>query len=329
MSLKASAPGNLFLFGEHAAVYGRPAICAAVGKRTEAVVSENNKGSVVIISDAFGKAEIQPTPAEKIWAEKKELENVALFVRHIRKKFGITKGFDIKIKSEVPVNSGMSSSTAVFCSILGVLSAFSGKPLDKEDYFNIIFPYQAKVHGGKASGSEIISSTFGGFSYIKKLKDCIPPQIETKNISGHKFHIIIANTKVDAPTSLTVGYHVPSLIKRDAKFVHGVFDKIADIAEKSIPAIKDNNVEVLGELMNENQKLLSSLGLSHPKLDDCIKEALSAGALGAKLSGGGWGGIMFALCREKNVVAVKKAIASTGAETIETEIGVKGITVDE
>ena len=64
-------------------------------------------------------------------------------------------------------------------------------------------------------------------------------------------------------------------------------------------------------------------------LDDCIKEALSAGALGAKLSGGGWGGIMFALCREKDVSAVKKAIASTGAETIETEIGACGITVSE
>ncbi|MCK5233577.1 MAG: mevalonate kinase [Candidatus Aenigmarchaeota archaeon] len=329
MAIKASAPGNLFLFGEHAAVYGRPAICAAVGKRTEVLVSENNKVSVVIFSDAFGKAEIPFAPDEKIRAEKKELENVALFVRHIRKKFGITKGFDLKIASEVPVNSGMSSSTAVFCSILGALSAFAGKSLDKKEYFDIIFPYQAKVHGGKASGSEIVSSTFGGFSYIKKLKDGIPPKIETKNIEGHKFYVVIANTKVDAPTSLTVGYHVPSLIKRDSKFVYGVFDKIAEVAEEAIPALKGKNVEALGELMNENQKLLSSLGLSHPKLDDCIKEALSAGALGAKLSGGGWGGIMFALCREKDVSAVKKAIASTGAETIETEIGACGITVSE
>ncbi len=328
MPIKASAPGNLFLFGEHAAVYGRPAICASVGKRTEAVLSENSRNSAMILSDAFGTAEIMPEPAEKIWAEKKELENVALFVQELQKKFGIQKGFDIKIRSEVPVNSGMSSSTAVFCSILGAISAFAGKTLDKEEYFNIIFPYQAKVHGGKASGSEIISSTFGGFNYIKKLKDGIPPQIETNHIGGHKFHIIIANTKVDAPTSLTVGYHIPSLIKRDAKFVYSVFDKIADIAEKAIPALKDNNVEALGELMNENQKLLSSLGLSHPKLDDCIKEALSAGALGAKLSGSGWGGIMFALCREENVAAVKKAIASTGAEAIETEVGVKGITVE-
>ncbi|MCK4555022.1 MAG: mevalonate kinase [Candidatus Aenigmarchaeota archaeon] len=328
MPIKASAPGNLFLFGEHAAVYGRPAICAAVGKRTEAVLSENSRNSAMILSDAFGTAEIMPEPAEKIWAEKKELENVALFVQELQKKFGIKKGFDLKIRSEVPVNSGMSSSTAVFCSILGAVSAFAGKPLDKKEYFNIIFPYQAKVHGGKASGSEIISSTFGGFNYIKKLKDGIPPQIETKNIGGHKFHIVIANTKVDAPTSLTVGYHIPSLIKRDAKFVHSIFDKIAGIAEKAIPALKDNNIETLGELMNENQKLLSSLGLSHPKLDDCIKESLSAGALGAKLSGSGWGGIMFALCREENIAAVKKAIASTGAEAIETEVGVKGIAVE-
>lgn len=327
MGIKSSAPGNIFFFGEHAAVYGRPAICAAVGRRTEVRLRPNRKETIILNSEAFGKAEVSLSDGKIISSENAQLENVAAFARESAARFKISQGFELEINSEVPINSGMSSSTAVFCSVLGAISAFAQKTLDKSEYFRYVYPFQAKAHGGKASGSEIISSTFGGFNYIRKKKDGTPPELEAKYLGDHKFHIVVGNTRVESPTHLTVGYHVPSLIKRDPDLVNKAFDKIAAIAQSALAAIRDDNVVALGQLMNENQKILSGLGLSHPKLDDCINSALRAGALGAKLSGSGWGGIMFALCKAEDVGSVKDAIARTGAEPIETEVGVEGVTV--
>lgn len=325
MGIKSSAPGNIFFFGEHAAVYGRPAICAAVGRRTEVKLRPSNTGSVVLNSEAFGRAEAGIADGKIISSDNPQLENVAAFARECAARMKLQQGFELSIKSEVPVNSGMSSSTAVFCAILGAVSAFAGRSVDKSDYFRYVYPFQAKAHGGKASGSEIISSTFGGFNYVRKKKDSTPPELEVQHLGERRFSIVVGNTRVESPTHLTVGYHVPSLIRRDADLVYKIFDKIGAISDSAVDAVKKNDIVQIGKLMNENQRLLSGLGLSHPKLDDCIKEALDAGALGAKLSGSGWGGIMFALCKDGDAGAVKKAIERTGAEAIETEVGVEGV----
>jgi len=89
--------------------------------------------------------------------------------------------------------------------------------------------------------------------------------------------------------------------------------------------MEKNDEIAIGKLMNKNQELLLSLGLSHPKLDDCISEARRAGALGAKLSGSGWGGIMFALARKEDVDKVVAAIKTTGADAFKAEVGGAGV----
>ena len=73
----------------------------------------------------------------------------------------------------------------------------------------------------------------------------------------------------------------------------------------------------------------AALGVSHPKLDDCIAEARDAGALGAKLSGSGWGGIMFALVEADTRDAVRAALERTRARIIATTIGGPGTRKEE
>jgi mevalonate kinase len=77
----------------------------------------------------------------------------------------------------------------------------------------------------------------------------------------------------------------------------------------------------VGELMNENQELLETLGVSSPELDHLIRAARQAGALGAKLSGAGWGGNMIALAWPDKVAAIAQALSEAGAVTaIVTEV---------
>ncbi|MEM4662406.1 MAG: mevalonate kinase [Candidatus Diapherotrites archaeon] len=326
MSVKASAPGNIFFAGEHAVVYGYPAVVTAVDLRAYCTASILKSRSIIVESRELGKAKAS-LKSEKVLNRhgKKELYIFFDLIEILIKKHGIKRGIRLSIESDVPVESGLSSSTAVLSASLHALNLLFDFGIKKEDFFKYLYPLQVKVHGGKASGSEILSSSFGGYHKIQKIGSEGKISLSFENLGVHRFSVVIGNTNIRAPTALTVGMHMPSLIRRYPEFVQKQFKKIALICNSIEKALQTEDEPLLGSLMNKNQKILSKLGLSHPKLDDCIKEALNAGALGAKLSGGGWGGVMFALAKNGTEKKIAKAIESTGAQAIITKIGVEGV----
>ena len=330
-SVKASAPGNLFFAGEHAVVYNYPAIVTSIGKRTFVTASSRDDVVVEIESSAFGVATAKNRNGQLIERsmEKKELNPVMDLCEKVIQDFNISDGFSLKITSEIPVESGMSSSTAVLCASFCAITELFDKHVKPEKYFDYLYPLQVKIHGGKASGSEIYSSSVGGFNRIQKIEENGKIVQKVKPLGKQEFSIVIGNTKVRGPTALTIGSHVPSLQKRNPQLVSDSWRKVEKIVKSMQSAIKKADVMKVGKLMNANQKILSKLMLSHPKLDDCIAEALKAGALGAKLSGGGWGGVMFALVCKEDQEKVAKAIESTGAEAIITEIGGEGVRLEQ
>lgn len=330
-SVKASAPGNLFFAGEHAVVYCYPAIVTSIGKRTFAEASSRDDIIVEVESTAFGKATAKNRNGvlEERSMDKKELNSVLDLCEMAVKEFSISDGFSLKIDSEIPVESGMSSSTAVLCASFCAITELFGKHVKPEKYFDYIYPLQVKIHGGKASGAEIYSSSVGGFNRIQKVEENGKVVQKVKPLGKQEFSVVVGNTKVRGPTAIVVGSHVPSLQKRNPELVQGSWKKIEKIVKSMQSAIKKGDVLKVGKLMTADQKVLSKLMVSHPKLDDCIAEALKAGAIGAKLSGGGWGGVMFALCKSEDKEKVAQAIESTGSEAIITEIGGEGVRVEQ
>ena len=331
MKIIASAPGNLFLFGEHASVYGYPAILTSIDRRTIVEMKDISENKISIFSQ-LGTINAQIIDGKLVneVLSNPELEIVYMFVKQTIENFSIKCGFEINIKSEIPVGSGMSSSTAVLCSLFGAMTEFAGKPVNPEDYFDYIFPFQRQIHGGSASGNEIISSAIGGMNYIKKEDD----KIKKVQFSNAKLNVVVADSRVKSPTKLTVAYHVPSMIKRRKEETFGRFDEIERIVDEAVILLSKNNLSQIeerqiGNLINLNQDVLDKLYLSHPKLDDCINEARLAGAYGAKLSGSGWGGIMFALVTPENELEVKSALEATGARVIVSKIGVEGIKIEK
>ncbi|MCK5473977.1 MAG: mevalonate kinase [Candidatus Aenigmarchaeota archaeon] len=322
----ASAPGNLFFFGEYAALFGKPSICAAVNIRTQVSLRPRNDKMVAVDSDAFGHTDAKINKGFSLESvDSKELKPVLGLIDDLVQRFNIKNGFDLKIESEIPPNSGMSSSTAVFCAILKALSAYANVDIKNEEYFDIIYPHQAKVHGGKASGMEIISSSVGGFNYLTKKLG----KIHAESLDSGSFPVVIGNTRISAPTALSVKYHIPSMEKRFSNLMKKSFDELEKICIEAKKEIQNRNTLCVGELMNRNQKVLSDIGVSHPKLDDCISEAKKAGVYGAKLSGSGWGGICFALCDAKNKKEVARAIEKTGCEAMITDIGCEGVRLEK
>jgi mevalonate kinase len=100
-----------------------------------------------------------------------------------------------------------------------------------------------------------------------------------------------------------------------------VFDKIGEISFTARRAIEAGKPELLGDLMNENHAVLKALTVSSPELDQLVAAALNAGALGAKLSGGGRGGNIIALVEPEEAEAISLVLKEAKTKnTIITQV---------
>jgi mevalonate kinase len=109
---------------------------------------------------------------------------------------------------------------------------------------------------------------------------------------------------------------VRKLWEQDKRKMEMLFGVAGSLAETARQAIEGGHPERLGPLMNENQRILTEMGVSSPELDRLVAASLNAGASGAKLSGGGRGGNMIALSTKENAPEISKALVAAGAKNV-------------
>ncbi|MEM4601679.1 MAG: hypothetical protein QW808_02140 [Desulfurococcaceae archaeon] len=94
-------------------------------------------------------------------------------------------------------------------------------------------------------------------------------------------------------------------------------------------AIERGDYPTLGELMNINHGLLSAIGVSNAKLEELVYAARQAGALGAKITGAGGGGMILALAWKEDAGKVAQALAKLSDRVLVTTISQEGVKVGE
>jgi mevalonate kinase len=103
-----------------------------------------------------------------------------------------------------------------------------------------------------------------------------------------------------------------------------IFKQAEDLAYKGRKAIQEFDLKQVGELMNENHRLLQEIEVSCKELDYLVDLARKEGSFGAKMTGGGGGGCMLALTPGRNLQEkVASAIESKGFEVLRTKIGIR------
>ena len=296
------------MFGEHAVVYGRPALAVPVTQvHADVHISNSARPGIWIDApDVDLRAELNTLPSDHPIAS--VIHNLFFLLR-----VAPFPNLEINISSSIPVASGLGSGAAVTVALTRALAVHLGHSITEEEVNAFTYEIE-KLHHGTPSGIDNTVVTYAKPVYFVKGQP-----IETLQV-GAPFTIVIGDTGISAPTKESVG-DVRRLWMNDRSRWETVFDKIGEISFTARRAIQAGKGELLGELMNENHALLQKLTVSSPALDRLVEAAQQAGASGAKLSGGGRGGNMIALVGLERAQAVSLALKDAGAKnTIVTQI---------
>jgi mevalonate kinase len=170
------------------------------------------------------------------------------------------------------------------------------------------------VFHGTPSGIDTAMAAGSGVALFRKGQPLEPVALE------RPLTLVIGHSGESGQTKITVA-SVRQQYQRDPKRLDGTFDAIEALVMNARSALQLGDVADLGKLMNENQKLLNSLMLSTSRLEEMCKAAEHAGALGAKLTGGGGGGCMIALCAGPELATpVLDALRALGREAFLVQV---------
>lgn len=306
----ASAPGKVILFGEHAVVYGRPAIAVPVSDvcATASVERATSHQGVWIHAPDLGVNHHFGDPL----GPEQTAYPLEVTVRNVLRKLGRleTPDLAITITSTVPVASGMGSGAAVATAVVRALAEELGASLSSEDISALVFETEV-IHHGTPSGIDNTVITYARPVYFVR-----GSPVEVLRVR-RPFSLVIADTGIRSPTRTVVG-EVRQSWEADRQRFEALFDRIGMISALARRAIETGQTESLGGLMNQNQQLLRDIGVSSPELELLVSAAQAAGAEGAKLCGAGRGGNMVALVSQKKVTNVVAGLRAAGAVQVVT-----------
>ncbi|MCX9010059.1 MAG: mevalonate kinase [Candidatus Methanoperedens sp.] len=296
MTTTYSAPGKIYLFGEHAVVYGEPAIACAVELRTR--VSARKSDAITISSDLGSTGldfEVHPYVSSAI--EKLSSPEVS-----------------VEISSDIPVGSGLGSSAAVTVATLAAINTEFGLGYGREELARMGHEIEQKVQGA-ASPTDTFVSTFGGVVEIPSRR-----QLDILDCG-----IVIGNTNKGATPKKTAKLvkQVAVLREEYPEIIDPIIKTIGSFAKKGELLVRKKDYASLGRLMSVNHGLLDALGVGTPELSALVYAARDAGAFGAKITGAGGGGCMVALTDSPRKVA--SAIERAGGKAIVTEFTAEGV----
>lgn len=317
MSVCASAPGKAILFGEHAVVYGSPAIAIPLtGVRARASSRAVDQPLTIIAEDL-------PRPPLTLEAEQADLKDpLALMAWLTMRRLGAERvQGEIRIRSEIPIASGLGSGAAVSAALGRAIARLQGVDISDDDLSRLVFEVE-KLHHGSPSGIDNTVVVHEKPLYF--LKDRPPEFIDFAS----PLLFVLADTGIAALTRDAVA-DVRALRQSQPAPTARIFDAIGEIVNEARSCITRGDSFRLGELMTANHRLLGALSVSSPELDRLVAAALKAGALGAKLSGGGRGGVIVALTDEDAVDRLCQALFEAGAKRVMRTIAGAGSHQDD
>jgi mevalonate kinase len=288
---RGRAGGKVILLGEHAVVYGRPAVAAGlpIGLEAEAMRGDGPRlESEVTAGDARGET----------------------LVADAARAVGLEPGeWRVRVRSELAPGQGLGSSAALCIAVLRALAAAAERTLARDEELHLGRVLEGIFHG-TPSGIDPAAAALGStFRFVRG----DPPEIQPL-VVGAPVSLVIALGGAARSTGGAVG-GLRERWQADPPRYEALFDEVAAVVEAGVRALGAGDAALLGVAFDRNQVLLERLGVSSSGIERRVAAARTAGALGAKLTGGGAGGAVIALVDPARSAAVEQALVASGAAT--------------
>ena len=310
MKSKASAPGKVILFGEHFVVYGVKAILCSIDKRVTVTAEKTNERKISINSK-IGKLDLEPD--KSIFEINSPLKPFYYLANKAIKNEN--SGIHIEIDSEIPLGAGLGSSSA--CCVAGAAAIFKlfGE-ISKEKILEYAIEAERTIFEN-TSGADCTVCTYGGImeydknNGFKKIED------------EPNFQLVIANSNIEHSTQSMVS-NVKEFENKNKEKFSELSELESKLVEDILKLVKENKIDEIGEKINQNQKYLETIGISNNELTKMIKTGQES-SFGAKITGSGGGGCIFALTNESNLEKVLKKFKDSNYECFSSKIDFKGL----
>ena len=306
----ASAPGKVILFGEHFVVYGVKAILCSINKRVTVTAEKTNERKISINSK-IGKLDLEPDKSiSEINSPLKPfyyLANKAIKDQNI--------GLKIQIESEIPLGAGLGSSSA--CCVAGAAAIFKlFGDISKEEILELAIEAERTIFEN-TSGADCTVCTYGGIMEYDKNHGFKKIEYEPN------FQLVIINSNIEHSTQSMVSKVKEFENKNKEEFLR-LSNLESELVEDVLKLVKENKVQEIGLKMNQNQEYLENIGISNNELVKMIKIGQES-SFGAKITGSGGGGCIFALTNESNLQNILKKFKDNNYECFSAKIDFKGL----
>jgi mevalonate kinase len=272
---QGSAHAKIILIGEHAVVYGHPGIaipfkpllvtCTATSSAEDSLDAPFFKGPLYSIPESLGF--------------------ILVLVEDLKQTLSLSS-LHLFIENTIPESAGLGSSAAISNAIVRAIYDLADQPLSEKVLFEKTQIAEKVMHGSPSGIDALVTASETPYYFVKGQDPTILP------ISLPGF-LVVANSKVKGLTKLAVKNIASLYLKNMAQ---GHLESIGLMSLLTKEAIEKKEIDDVARLMNQAHYHLQELMVSESTVDKMVDLALREGAIGAKLTGGGLGGCMIALC---------------------------------
>lgn len=293
------AHSKLILIGEHSVVYGQPAIAFPFKQIEVKVTVKNIGGNAIQIESPFYQGPIEQIPEKMEGIGDCVIQTLKALEKH-------SSGLHIQIASSIPIGRGLGSSAAIAIALVRGLFAFFNQKLSNSQLMTLVERAEKFAHG-TPSGIDMMAASSANPIWFQKQQE-----VESVKI-GTPFHLVIADSGRVGDTYSAVK-SIRDKYESKPEIIEESITLLGKLAQEVRVALAAGNPQKVGDNLNQAHQLLSLLGVSDRGLDGLVKAARTAGALGAKLTGGGRGGCILALVENEQLgEKVAAALLHAGA----------------